>query len=256
MPGHADTPAASPAGVSLRLRLGQLGDYARVGDLPGLVDLARRGLWSERRALGISKELRPSGGAQTPEAKFPVRTASTADIESILDPARGGDESADERWQRRLRRNVLATIGPEHCYVADLGGRGPSFMQYVFPEEDSELIEAELGDMGPWPAPGEAIVEYLYVPPDARSLPFLAGCMVQVAEAARARGITALITYTGVDEPGALMASQLAGYRAFSMCRTRFRLFQRETSCGPLPSDLSGVPIARRDPEGPGSARS
>ena len=199
--------------MNVRFRLGQAREQLRAGGSGDLVALVRKRWSSETHRVGIRRELTAADDAPPANAKHHVRTATRADIEAVLDPARGGADDADESWQRYLLHHVLELAGPDRCYVADQGDLGPSYMQYLFVAEDDELLRARLPDVGPPIKPGEGLVDFLYVPPDARSLPFTAECLNLVAIEARKRGLSSLVTYTGVQTAGAPVASQLAGYR-------------------------------------------
>lgn len=227
--------------MDLRSRFGQAADHIRGRDAGGLLRNIQRGLYSDSVGVGIRKALSDSDGTPPAEAQHPIRVATAADIEAVLDPERGGASDADEMWQRRLRRQATAVFGPGHCYVADLEGKGPSFMQFLFFAEDNDTIQAEFPSMGPRLAPDVALVELLYLSPDARSLPLLTEGMKQVAEEARRRGAKSVITYTGEHNSGALLASQLAGFRAFEVRRSRYRFFRGRISYEPYTGDPSRV---------------
>jgi hypothetical protein len=219
--------------MNLQFRLGQAYDAIRGGDASVLLRRARNRLYSDTLRVGIRKEPTDEDEAQVATAEHRIRIASVADIEAVLDPRRGGATDANELWQRRLRRHVAATAGPGRCYVADCGDLGPSFMQYVFFPEDNDLVQRSFPDLGPRIEPGEAMVDYLYVSPDARSLPFLISGLLQVAVEARRRGATSVITYTPIGNKAALASSRLVGYRPFALRRSGYRLFRRRVSYEP-----------------------
>jgi hypothetical protein len=225
--------------MNLSFRLGQAYDSFLTGDVRGLLRRVRNRLYSETVRVGIRKELTAADEARSATAEHQVRIASMGDIEAVLDPGRGGATDANELWQRRLRRHVAATVGPSRCYVADCGDLGPSFMQFIFFSEDNDVLQAELPDLGPPIEPGEAMVDYLYVAPDARSLPFVTTCLLQVAVEARRRGATSIITYTPIGNRAALLSSNLAGYRPFALRRSRYRLFRRRVSYEPYTESIS-----------------
>ena len=225
--------------MNLRFRFGQAYDRLRAGDVRGLLDRVRNRLHSETLRVGIRKEPTDADEAKTANAENRVRIATMAEIEAVLDSGRGGATDANEVWQRRLRRHVAATVGPDRCYVADCGGLGPSFMQFLFFPEDNEVVQAEFPDLGPPVEPGEAMVDYLYVAPDARSLPFVSSCLLQVAVEARRRGAKSIFTYTPVGNKAALLSSHLVGYRPFAMRRLSYRLFHRSVSYEPYTESIS-----------------
>jgi GNAT superfamily N-acetyltransferase len=227
--------------MDLRFRLGQAFDRVRAGDIRGLLGLVRKRLHSETLRVAVRKEPTEADEARSATAEHPVRIASMADIEAVLDPARGRAMDANEIWQRRLRRHVAATVGPDRCYVADCGDLGPSFMQFLFFPEDNDILQAEFPDIGPLIEPGEAMVEYLYVAPDARSLPFAAASLVQVAVEARRRGVQSIITHIPIGNKGALFSSHSAGYYPFGMRRSRYRLFRRHVSYEPYTGSMRSL---------------
>ena len=226
--------------MNLRFRLGQASDRIRGGDIPGLFRLVLRRLHSENLRMGIRKTLTSADEAKSASSEHPIRVATMADIEAVLDPERSGTNSADDLWQRRLRLHIAATIGPDRCYIADCGDLGPSFMQFLFFAADNDILQAELPDLGPPIGPDEAMVDYLYVAPDARSVPYVTDCLAQVAAEAYRRGAKSIITYTPVGNKAALLSSQLAGYKPFAMRRSRYRFFRRSVSYEPYTPKKSG----------------
>lgn len=219
--------------MNLRFRLNQAYDGIRAGDTRGLLRRLQKRIHSETLRVGIRKDLTATEDASSAAAEPKIRVASMADIEAVLDPARGSATDANELWQRLLRRHVAETVGPSRCYVADSGDLGPSFMQFLFFPEDNDVVQSEFPDLGPPVKPGEAMVDYLYVAPDARSLPFVTACLLQVAAEARRRGAKSVITYTPAGNKAALLSSHLAGYRPFAMRRSRYRFFRRSVTYEP-----------------------
>ena len=220
--------------MNLRFRLGQAYDRVRTGDVRGVARLVRRRLYSETLRIQVRKETTDADEARPSGAEHPIRVASMADIEAVLDPGRGSAMDPGEVWQRRLRRYVAATLGPDRCYVADFDSLGPSFMQYLFFPEDNDLVQSNFPDLGSRLEPGEAMVEYLYVPPDARLLPFVTSCLAQVASEARRRGAESIFTYAQKGNKGALFSFRLAGFHPVAVRRSRYRFFRRSVSYEPL----------------------
>jgi len=219
--------------MNWKFRLGQAYDRVRTGDAVGLARLVRKRLHSETLRIGIRKEMTDADEARAAAAEHRIRVASMADVEAVLDPGRGNATDADEVWQRRLRRHVAETVGPGRCYVADFRDLGPSFMVFLFFPEENDRLQAEFPDIGPRMEPGEAMIEYLYVAPDARSLPFVTSCLVQVAAEARRRGSSSLITYVPIGNKGALFSCRLAGFRPYAMRRSGYRFFRHSVSYEP-----------------------
>ncbi|UCC24403.1 MAG: hypothetical protein JSU98_11775 [Gemmatimonadales bacterium] len=226
--------------MSLRFRLGQVYDTVRSGDVSILLRRVRNRISSETLRVGIRKELTEADDARVANAEDRIRIASASDIEAVLDPGRGGAKDANEVWQRRLRRHVAETVGPDRCYVADHGDLGPSFMLFAFFPEDNDLLQRAFPDIGPRIKPGEAMVEYLYVPPDARSFGFLNSCLLQVGVEARRRGATSLVSYMPAGNKAALMSVRFAGYRPFELRRSGYRLFRRRVSYEPYTPEAAG----------------
>ena len=218
---------------------GQAIDGVRTGDARGLLARVGKRIRSESVRIGIRKELTVADEAKSATEEYRFRTASMEDIQAVLDPLRGAETDANEIKQRRLRHHVASVFGPSRCYVADCGDLGPSFMQFVFFAEDNEILQARNPEIGPPMKPGEATVDYLYVSPDARSLPFVTACLLRVAEEARLRGATSLITYTPVGNKASLLASHLAGYRPFARQRSEYRFFRHRVSYEPYTQSLS-----------------
>jgi GNAT superfamily N-acetyltransferase len=168
----------------------------------------------------------------------------------LVDANRGTPANADELWQRRLRRHVLATLGADNCYVADVEGMGCCFMQYLFFAEDNDKVQALFPGMYPVLAADEALVEFLYVAPEARRSGLPARGMIQVIDEARRRGAKSVISFIRPNDKGAIYVCQSAGFRAYSVRRSKFRFFRQTITFEPRPAHmsevLSGLVVNRR----------
>jgi ribosomal protein S18 acetylase RimI-like enzyme len=228
--------------VDLSLRIGQAADHLLRGEARAFVRRVAGLVYSDSLAIGIRKDLTKLP-AVPPSSERAIRRASIGDVMAILDPGRGLASNADETWQRRLRLHLLDRVGVECCYVADAGDRGPSFMQYLFFAADNALIASRLPGHYRPVAPGEAFVEFLYVSPDARTMPFLTACMREVVLEARRHGVDSVFNYVRPQNASVLLACQAIGFRIDSVRRTRRRLFRTTYSYERRPTTMPEAPM-------------
>ncbi|MFV2064144.1 MAG: N-acetyltransferase family protein [Chloroflexota bacterium] len=181
--------------------------------------------------------------ARAIQSDYEIRRATTADVHALVDADRGEVADADELWQRRLRRHVVATLGAKNCYVADAEGVGLSFMQYLFFEEDNGMVQAMFPGMYPELAAHEAMVEFLDVAPEARRSGLLVRGMNMVTDEARRRGAKSVISFIRPDNKGAIFVCQSSGFRVYSVRHSRYRFFRQAITIEPRPAHLSEVPL-------------
>lgn len=236
-------PAARTAGG-----LAELDPRPAIGDAHGrdLAGIARtrartalRLMFSDSIAIGIRKDLTTGPVAAESEPYPPIRQGSLADVLALVDQGGGDVADANDRWQRRSRRRAVDKIGVEGCFVADIDGHRPAFMQYLFTADDNDRIQAAFPGMLPVLAPDEAMVEFLYVTPEARNPGVAISCVAQVLDVARKRGVSSVIAYVGPSNKGAVFVSQSTGFRAYAIRRSKTRLLRKTYTFEPWPSEVS-----------------
>jgi hypothetical protein len=214
-------------------------DYVSRAEYRGLARMLASRISSESVAVVIEKDLAALPALADAKRRPPIRTASEADVRSLVDSDPGRDVDADELWERRLRRHILATLGARGCFVADADDGTPSFMQYLFTAADNDRLREHFGGLFPTLGRDEAMVEFLYVPPASRNPGLIVNCLLQVADEARRDGAATVISFIDATNKGALFVNHLAGFRARSMRRTRRRWFRRSYRFEPWPDDRS-----------------
>ena len=222
-------------GLGLLLRSAK--DHVGRAEYRSLFRKAADLMYSESAGIVIRKDLTGDPDAAEGKRQPQIRPASLADVLSLVGTSREEGLDADEVWQRRLRRHIAATLGVDGCLVADLADIGPSFMQYLFTARDNERLQSGFPGLFPVMAADEAIVEFLYVAPEARNPGFAVNCLLQVAEEARRRAATSVISFIEPTNKGALFVNHLAGFRAQSVRRTKRRLLRRTYSFEDWPAD-------------------
>ncbi len=221
-----------------RLRLSQAGDYLRRGDVIGLL---RKPIYSEDIGIGLRRDLSAGPDPRLATIERELRPAAAADIQALLDPVDANPGDAQDQDDRRVEGRVAAALGTRGCYVADSDEGQPGFMQYVFTSDDNELFQSLYSHTGPVLAPDEAMVEFLYVAPGARTMSFIIECMTLVIEEARQRGASSVVTFPGADKQGALMVSQFVGLQPYAIRRSRYRFFRKTTTFEPHSDPMSMV---------------
>jgi GNAT superfamily N-acetyltransferase len=213
-------------------------DYIRLAEYRSLARRAANAIHSEKAGIEVRKDLHGSVTAVRDPSKPLIRQASSADIFSLVGTDRD-DSDVDDRWQRRLRRDIADTLGIEGCFVAESEGIGAAFMQYLFTAADNDRLRSSFPGQFPHLHEDEAMVEFLYVDPEARSPGLAVDCIVQVTEEASRRGAMSVISYIDPQNKGALFVNHLAGFRAHAVRRTRWRLLRKSYSFEPWPAGTS-----------------
>jgi GNAT superfamily N-acetyltransferase len=214
-------------------------DRVRRAEFRSLFRIVANQLYSETAGVVVWKDLTSGPGLAEAKRQPPIRPASETDLQSLIDTDQQPDVDADELWQRRLRRDIASTIGLDGCFVADAPGAGPSFMQYLFTAKDNERLRSRFPGLFPVLGPDEAMVEFLYVAPEARSPGLAVNCLLQVADEARRQGASSVISFIRPTNKGALFVNHLAGYKARSVRRSKRRFFRRTYSFEPWPAGAS-----------------
>ena len=204
-----------------------------------LVHKAADLVYSESASVLIRRDLTGDPGAARGERQPRVRSASLPDVLALVGTDRSEDVDADELWERRLRRHIAATMGVGGCFVADVAGSGPSFMQYLFTAEDNDRLQSNFDGLFPVLAADEAMVEFLYVAPGSRNPGFIVDGLLQVIDEARSRAAASVISFIDPTNRGALFVNHLAGFRAHSVRRTRRRFLRRTYFFQDWPADTS-----------------
>lgn len=168
-----------------------------------------------------------------------IRPASLEDVHAVLSTSPSDLSDPEERWVVRSRQHVVERIGVSGCYVADLQGVGPSFMQYLFMAEDNDRLRTAFPGAFPILAADEALVEHLYVSPRARNLHVAYDCVTQVYEEARRRQAATVITFVSPSNTAAMYLSHITGFRAYVVRRRRMRFLRKTYAFEPWPSHMS-----------------
>lgn len=213
--------------MRLKLRLDQANDLLRSGDL---LDLLRKPVHSESTGIGLRKDLPAGPEPRLAKIEREIRPATRDDLRALVDVAGADPTQPQDAADRRRQGRIVATFGTHGCFVADGEDGLPGFMHYLFTSEDNELFQSKYSHTGPVLADDEAMVEFLYVTPAARTMSFVTDCMTLMTEEARKRGARSVVTFPESVNRGALMVSHFVGFRPYAVRRSRYRLFRKTTT--------------------------
>ena len=227
--------------ASLRLRLYSrvARDYLRRSEHRGLIREVKSLLYSDTVGVEVRKDLTGNPGEAHRERQPPIRPASLTDVLSLVETEGQLDVDANELWERRLRRHIVAEIGVEGCFVADVADIGPSFMQFLFTAKDNDRLQSNFPGLFPVLAADEAMVEFLYVAPAARQPGVAVNGLLQVADEAQRQGANSVVSFIDPANKGALFVNHLAGFRAQSVRRSKKRFFRSSYSFEDWPAGTS-----------------
>ncbi len=255
--------------MRLQLRLDQANDLLRSGDL---LDLLRKPLYSESTGIGLRLDLRAGFETRLAKIERKIRPATREDIRALVDPASADSSHPQDAADRRRQARIEPRSGTHGCFVADGQDGLPGFMHYLFTSEDNVLFQSHFAHTGPVLGDDEAMVEFLYVTPAARTMSFVIDCMTLVAEEARKRGARSVGDIPRIREPGGDDGQSLRGFSA--LCRapvevpplpqdddvSSFDLRRCQRCCSPhpsagAPSSAVGWPPLSIHPRRPGASR-
>ena len=222
--------------MRLRLRLAQANDLLRSG---GLLDVLRKPVYSESTGIGLRKVLSDEPEPRLARIEREIRPATSGDLHALVDPAGADLSQPQDPADRRRQARIVATIGTHGCFVADAEDGAPGYMHYLFTSEDNELFQSKYSHTAPVLGDDEAMVEFLYVTPAARTMPFVTDCMTLMAEEARKRGARSVVTFPGSENRGAQMVSHIVGFRPYAIRRSRYRLFRKTTTYELRPAEMA-----------------
>jgi hypothetical protein len=222
--------------MTLRLRLDQASDRLRSMDVLGLL---RKSIYSEETGVGLRKDLTTTDGSRVAQIPYRIRPGTDADLHALLDDEQADPSDAQDQVDRRIQRRIASAIGTHGCWVADAGDGSPGFVQYLFFPDDNELFQEHFSHTGPPLAEQEAMVEFLYVAPAARTMSFIIDCMTLVVDEARRQGARSVVTFPNAGNRGAIMASHFVGFRPYAVRRSRYRLFRKSTTYEIRPARMS-----------------
>jgi len=208
----------------------------------------RKPIYSESTGIGLLKELPPDPDPRVTRITRELRPATSADLDYLVNDTGADPTDPQDRMDRRVQARIASNLGTRCCYVADSDDGHPGFVQYLFMSADNELFQASYSHTGPPLKADEAMVEFLYVAPAARTMSFVTECMNLVIEQARTQGARSVQTWPDAGNRGALMASHLVGFRPFGVRRSRYRFFHKSTTYQPrvVPmSETSTAPASR-----------
>ena len=232
--------------LDLRLRLygSAVLDHLRRAELRGLIRHTASRVYSDDTSVVVRKHPLEERDPAKAADHARVRPASREEVFTLVATARAQGLEAQELWDRRLLRHFAGTLGVDGCYVADGADAGPAFMQYLFTADDNDRLRDYFQGAYPLLGADEALLEHLYVAPEARSPGFVVECISQVADEARRRGASTAISLIEPSNKGALFVNHLAGFRAHGVRRCKRRLSRRTYEFEPWPA---GSPTSLMD---------
>jgi hypothetical protein len=201
----------------------------REGRYADVVSGLGRVVWSEKRFIGLCRDLSKPRPPLPSPVKFEVRPLRESDVPDLLgDPANGQDIG-----ERVLRRSWLDR-GLQGCYVAATNGGPVCFMQWLLTAASKKKISEIFGDSLPQLDAETVLLEGAYTPPAYRRIPIMPAAMDRIADVGRALGARRAIVYIGEDNASMIKAAQWAGFVPHEERRDRRRFFLSAVTYSPL----------------------
>jgi RimJ/RimL family protein N-acetyltransferase len=217
----------------MRSDMSFLWGFARNREFGVIGKIVKSELWSDIDAVGVSLDLTkelPHVEAQVP---LTLRDARPEDLDRLLTVDVEGLE-ADEREERLVRQH-MRKLGFAHCLVAVTGNDEPCYLQWVvFPDENDVLLAAYSG-FYPELQPHQALIEGAYTPPQFRGKRIMPAAMSLIAEYARDRGATEVITFVRSNNIASLKGCKRTGFVPSLTRVSSHRFGRRQLKFVPLP---------------------
>lgn len=203
-------------------------------DIPFVLGLIRRWLWSEAVAVGLRRELTTPIPARRPTVRLEVRPIRPAEWHAFTDLRSDGVRG--EPGLVRVNAYHLLRSGIRTCYVAVTEDGEPCYMQFlILPDENDRLHDA-FGGLFPPLEPEEALVEFAFTLEPYRSRGVMPFALAQLAEEARRKRARWLVTYVPGHQVMLLRFYERSGFERFRLRRERYRLFRRRIRFEPTSS--------------------
>lgn len=206
-----------------RLRMGML--LVRGGQWSEFRDRLRTAIWSERRFIGLERDLAKQIDAPRSPVKFAIRPARPEDFDTLLAPS---EVPAIVELQAQMREWIEAGLPGAH--VAAIEGDTPCFVQWLLTAKDNDKIAEVFGPGLPRLDPDTVLLEGAYTPPRYRRLPIMPAAMAAIAALGRAAGARRAIVFVGEDNASMIRAAQLAGFSPHEVQTVRRRLLRRSVT--------------------------
>lgn len=188
--------------------------------------------WQKAFSVHVYVDAVLDTGAFTPPRRHavhlslrPVRAPEESGLDAVL-----ADRTlpSQERHEASRRLCMLAT-GIRTCYaIADDAGAVRA-VQWLITADENAAVRRVYGDWYPWLAPDEGLMEHVYIFPRYRGTGLLPSALGTVVEAARARGITRILTSIPGDNTNSLMSFTGLGFKPvrIRLERRRFGMARR-----------------------------
>lgn len=199
------------------------GRYADVASGLGRV------VWSEKRFIGLCRDLSKPRPLLPSPMKFEVRPFQESDLPGLL----GDPTSGQDIGERALRRSWLDR-GLRGCYVAAVNAGPVCFMQWLLTAASNDKVSEIFGDSLPQLDPETVLLEGAYTPPAYRRIPIMPAAMDRIANVSRELGARRAIVYIGEDNASMIKAAQWAGFVPHEERRDLRRFFLSAVTCRPL----------------------
>lgn len=198
----------------------------RGGEARVVWDVMRHRLHADSTRVELRRDL--ATPVPVPEAKIPVtvRPMSADDRERFLSARKGLDGAEEHEWW--LRERMLAA-GLKTCYVAVDPQGQLTYMQWLMPARQNDVVHRHYRGLFPRLRPDEALLEGAYTFPAFRGLRIMAHVMAQIAEQAADLDARSTVTFVAMDNEPSLKGCERAGFVRYALWHDRWRVFRRSS---------------------------
>jgi GNAT superfamily N-acetyltransferase len=213
--------------TTLRSAISFLKDSGRDPEVMRHVLRAARGrIASEQRATGLRRDLTVPHTAPEARIAISIRPLEASDVPVILEADRDR-LTADERWERSVRRRILES-GAGTCYVAADQDDEPTYVQWMFTAADNPLVQRNFDGIFPLLEPDTVLLEGAFTPERHRGKRIMSAAMSRIAELGTQHGARYAITFVGDDNAASLKGCARAGFQPYLARTQSWRLMRQD----------------------------
>jgi hypothetical protein len=214
----------------------------RFGLLRELVQQVRHGSFGGAVFVALAREIDDSRPLPRLCGELRVRPVATGDVTLLRSMLADRSLPGSERLEIARRLAMLGT-GIRQCLVAEDSAGAVRFVQWLIPADESEALRRWYGDWFPALAPGEALMESVYILPAYRGTATFPCAVELVSRQALRDGVRRIRTIIPATNVKSLASCTRLGFRLYEVRVEQRSLRGRRRTVTPIASaaDIGGL---------------
>ena len=180
-------------------------------------------LRSESYSFGLKRDLHQKFKSPKARIELDIREIKKDDVPLLLENS--VDNPINPRIIASQQAHVNANIPT--CYVAVTEDDDPCYMQWLFTNDQNDVIEEHFEGVFPRLKEDEALLEGAYGRLSYRGLRVMPEAMSRIAEKAASKGARWVITFVDVTNIPSIKGCKRAGFEPYILRKEKIVLFKR-----------------------------